>query len=111
MRRVCGYRAQPPAFTAAEKTAIMNFVANGGGLMMIADHTAATTGGTDSNGYNPSDRDGDGYDSPRVWNDLMTNNGINNNNPFGFNIDYVDINEQPSIQCIHRLPMPMLQKY
>jgi len=48
-------------FTAAEKTAIMNFVANGGGLMMVADHTAATTGGTDSNGYNPSDRDGDGY--------------------------------------------------
>ncbi len=83
-------------FTAAEKTAIMNFVANGGGLMMVADHTAATTGGTDSNGYNPSDRDGDGFDSPRVWNDLMTNNGINNNNPFGFIVDYVDIDEQPT---------------
>lgn len=83
-------------FTAAEKTALMNFVANGGGLFMIADHTAATTGGTDSNGYNPSDRDGDGYDSPRVWNDLMTNNGINNTHPFGFNIDYIDINDQPS---------------
>ncbi|HEX8018493.1 hypothetical protein [Mucilaginibacter sp.] len=83
-------------FTAAEKTALMNFVANGGGLFMIADHTAATTAGTDANGYNPSDRDGDGYDSPRVWNDLMTNNGINNNNPFGFNINYVDINESPS---------------
>jgi len=83
-------------FTASEKTAIMNFVSNGGGLMMIADHTAATTGGTDSNGYNPSDRDGDGYDSPRVWNDLMTNNGINNTHPFGFNIDYIDINDQPS---------------
>ncbi|WDF54137.1 DUF4350 domain-containing protein [Mucilaginibacter sp. KACC 22063] len=83
-------------FTTAEKTALMNFVANGGGLMMVADHTAATTAGTDSNGYNPSDRDGDGYDSPRVWNDLMTNNGINNTNPFGFNIDYVDINDQPT---------------
>lgn len=83
-------------FTASEKTAIMNFVANGGGLMMVADHTAATTAGTDANGYNPSDRDGDGYDSPRVWNDLMTNNGINNNKPFGFNIDYIDINEQPT---------------
>ena len=83
-------------FTASEKTAIMNFVSNGGGLMMVADHTAATTGGTDSNGYNPSDRDGDGYDSPRVWNDLMTNNGINNNKPFGFNIDYIDISEQPT---------------
>ncbi|QTE40761.1 MULTISPECIES: hypothetical protein [Mucilaginibacter] len=83
-------------FTAAEKTALMNFVANGGGLFMIADHTAATTAGTDANGYNPSDRDGDGYDSPRVWNDLMTNNGINNNNPFGFSVNYVDINESPS---------------
>ena len=83
-------------FTAAEKTALMNFVSNGGGLMMIADHTAATTAGTDANGYNPSDRDGDGFDSPRVWNDLMTNNGINNNNPFGFNINYVDISEGPS---------------
>lgn len=82
-------------FTAAEKTAILNFVANGGGLMMIADHTAATTAGTDANGYNPSDRDGDGYDSPRVWNDLMTNNGINNN-PFGFVVDYVDISEKPT---------------
>ncbi|MDN3548481.1 hypothetical protein [Mucilaginibacter aquaedulcis] len=83
-------------FTAAEKIALMNFVSNGGGLMMIADHTAATTAGTDANGYNPSDRDGDGFDSPRVWNDLMTNNGINNNNPFGFNINYVDISEGPS---------------
>lgn len=83
-------------FTAAEKTAIMNFVANGGGLMMVADHTAASTAGTDSNGYNPSDRDGDGYDSPRVWNDLMSNNGINNNKPFGFNVDYIDISEKPS---------------
>ncbi|NII85986.1 MULTISPECIES: hypothetical protein [unclassified Pedobacter] len=83
-------------FTASEKTAIMNFVANGGGLMMVADHTAATTAGTDANGYNPSDRDGDGYDSPRVWNDLMSNNGINNNKPFGFNIDYVDISEKPT---------------
>lgn len=83
-------------FTAAEKTALMNFVSNGGGLMMIADHTAATTAGTDANGYNPSDRDGDGYDSPRVWNDLMSNNGINNSYPFGFNVDYVDISEQPT---------------
>jgi hypothetical protein len=83
-------------FTSAEKTAIMNFVSNGGGLMMIADHTAATTSGTDANGYNPSDRDGDGFDSPRVWNDLMTNNGINNTNPFGFVVDYVDISESPS---------------
>lgn len=83
-------------FTASEKTAIMNFIANGGGLMMVADHTAPSLTGTDPNGYNPSDRDGDGYDSPRVWNDLMSNNGVNNNKPFGFVVDYVDISEQPT---------------
>ncbi len=83
-------------FTASEKTAIFNFVSNGGGLMIVTDHTAATTAGTDANGYNPSDRDGDGFDSPRVVNDLMTNNGINNNNPFGFIVDFVDISEQPT---------------
>jgi hypothetical protein len=83
-------------FTAAEKTAIINYVNAGGGLFLVADHTAATTAGTDANGYNPSDRDGDGYDSPRVINDLMSNNGINNNKPFGFNIDFVDISEGPS---------------
>lgn len=83
-------------FSAAEKTALLNFINNGGGLMMVADHTAATTAGTDANGYNPSDRDGDGYDSPRVWNDLMTNNGINNNKPFGFTVDFVDISEKPT---------------
>jgi hypothetical protein len=44
-------------FTAAEKTAIRTFVQNGGGLMMVGDHTS-------------SDRDGDGWDSPEVWNDL-----------------------------------------
>ncbi|QJW91478.1 hydrolase [Spirosoma taeanense] len=83
-------------FSASEKTAIMNFVANGGGLMMVADHTAPLLTGTDPNGYNPSDRDGDGADSPRVWNDLMANNGINNNKPFGFTVDYVDISEKPT---------------
>ena len=57
-------------FTAAEKTAILNFVKNGGGLFMIADH-------------NGSDRNNDGWDSLEVWNDLMTNNSVQLN-PFGF---------------------------
>jgi hypothetical protein len=60
-------------FTAAEKLAILNFVNNGGGLFMVSDHTG-------------SDRDGDGWDSPAIWNDLMTNNTILTN-PFGFSID------------------------
>ncbi len=61
-------------FSNSEKTAIINFVANGGGLFMIADH-------------NNSDRDGDGWDSPHVWNDLMNNNSVQNN-PFGITFDY-----------------------
>lgn len=60
-------------FSAAEKTAIMNFVNNGGGLLMISDHTV-------------SDRNNDGWDSPAIWNDLMTNNSVQNN-PFGFSVD------------------------
>jgi len=53
-------------FTASEKTAIMNFIANGGGLMMICDHAG-------------SDRNNDGNDPPTVWNDFLTNNGVANN--------------------------------
>ncbi len=53
-------------FTASEKTALMNFIANGGGLMMICDHAG-------------SDRNNDGNDPPTVWNDFLTNNGVANN--------------------------------
>jgi hypothetical protein len=66
-------------FTAAEKAAILNFVSNGGGLFMISDHTI-------------SDRNNDGWDSPAIWNDLMTNNGTVNN-PFGFSIDLTNITQ------------------
>ncbi len=66
-------------FTAAEKTAILNFVNNGGGLFMISDHTI-------------SDRNNDGWDSPAIWNDLMTNNGAVTN-PFGFSIDLTNITQ------------------
>jgi len=60
-------------FSAAEKTAIMQFVQNGGGLFMVADHTV-------------SDRNGDGDDSPAIWNDLMSNNTIQTN-PFGISFN------------------------
>ena len=66
-------------FTTAEKTALINFVSNGGGLFMISDHTG-------------SDRNNDGYDSPMIWNDLFTNNGIISN-PFGMSVDLVDISQ------------------
>ncbi len=57
-------------FTATEKTAILNFVQNGGGLFMVADHTG-------------SDRNSDGKDSLQVWNDLFSNNTVQTT-PFGF---------------------------
>ena len=64
-------------FSTSEKQAILNFINNGGGLFMISDHTQ-------------SDRDNDGWDSPAIWNDFMTNNGLVNN-PFGFSIDLTNI--------------------
>jgi hypothetical protein len=62
-------------FTIAERTAIINFVKNGGGLMMISDH-------------NNSDRNNDGWDSPNIWNNMMDT--IAPVNPFGitFDLDY-----------------------
>ena len=69
-------------FTSAEKTAILNFINAGGGLFMISDHTV-------------SDRNNDGWDSPAIWNDLMTNNTVQNN-PFGFSIDLTNISQTSS---------------
>lgn len=69
-------------FTAAEKTAILNFVINGGGLFMISDHTI-------------SDRNNDGWDSPAIWNDLMSSNTVQTN-PFGITITLNNISETTS---------------
>ncbi|MFJ9536045.1 hydrolase [Streptomyces sp. NPDC101225] len=66
-------------FTTAEKTAIMNFVKNGGGLFMISDHTGA-------------DRNNDGEDAVEILNDLMSNNSVDSTDPFGFSIDTLDVN-------------------
>jgi hypothetical protein len=66
-------------FTATEKTAIMNFVKNGGGLFMVSDHTI-------------SDRNNDGWDSPAIWNDFLTTNSIQAN-PFGISFDLANISE------------------
>ena len=65
-------------FSASEKTALMTFVQNGGGLFMVADH-------------NQSDRNNDGYDSLHIWNDLMSNNTVKSNDPFGFAFDVLNI--------------------
>ncbi|NUP49243.1 MAG: hydrolase [Catenulispora sp.] len=64
--------------SAAEKTALMKFVQNGGGLFLISDHTG-------------SDRNNDGWDSPAIINDLMTNNTVDSTDPFGFSVDLKNI--------------------
>jgi hypothetical protein len=72
-------------FTAAEKTAIMQFVQAGGGLFMVSDH-------------NGSDRNNDGADSVKVLNDLMTDNSVDSTDPFGFSIDLLDVSsENPDV--------------
>jgi hypothetical protein len=69
-------------FSSSEKAAILNFVHNGGGLFMIADHDG-------------SDRNNDGYDSLHIFNDLMDNNGVGND-VFGIQFDVLNIaNENP----------------
>jgi hypothetical protein len=64
--------------TTAEKTAVMKFVQNGGGLFLVSDHTG-------------SDRNNDGSDSPVIINDLMTNNSVDSTDPFGFSVDLLNI--------------------
>ncbi|RKE23181.1 putative Ig domain-containing protein [Streptomyces sp. TLI_171] len=67
----------------AEKTAVMKFVQNGGGLFLISDHTV-------------SDRNNDGWDSPAIINDLLTTNSVDSTDPFGFSVDLLNIaNENP----------------
>ncbi len=60
-------------FSSSEKTALLNFVQSGGSLFMISDHSS-------------SDRNNDGTDSPQIWDDFFTNNGVVSN-PFGITFD------------------------
>ncbi len=83
-------------FSSSEKAAIMNFVQNGGGLFMVADHDNA-------------DRDGDGYDAYDAWNDLITNNSVNSNKAFGMlftNPNY--INDYPNYNIVNDSNDPLL---
>ncbi len=69
-------------FTAAQKTAMMQFIQSGGSLFMIGDHTV-------------SDRNGDGDDSPAIWNDFITNNGVLNS-ATGFTFDLANFSQTTS---------------
>jgi hypothetical protein len=76
-------------FTTAEKNAILAFVQNGGGLYMISDHIQ-------------SDRNGDGWDSPLIWLDLVNTF----NNPFGIVPDTVTVS--PTQTSLPNLPSDSL---
>lgn len=81
-------------FSSSEKTAILTFVHNGGGLFMIADHHG-------------SDRNNDGSDSLHIFNDLM-NNGGGGNDPFGIQFDDTIIaQDYPNVDTPN--PDPILQ--
>src|SRR5690348_17803193 len=80
--------------SAAEKTAIMRFIQNGGGVFLIVDHTG-------------SDRNNDGWDSVRIANDLFTSNGVDNTDPFGFSEDSVDISSENAV-AIHDAGNPVV---
>ena len=83
-------------FTTAEKTAIMQFVQNGGGLFMISDHSG-------------SDRNNDGADSVKILNDLMTNNSVDATDPFGFSIDSSSIStDNPDVIGAHAAGDPII---
>ena len=69
-------------FTQAEITAMMQFIENGGSLFAISDHIT-------------SDRNNDGWDSPMIWDDFMTNNPVQNN-AFGITWAYQNFSDASS---------------
>lgn len=83
-------------FSSSEKTAIMNFVKNGGGLFMISDHESA-------------DRDGDGWTAYTAFNDLINSNSVDNNKAFGMLFTNPDfINDYPNYNKISDSNDPLL---
>ena len=81
-------------YTATEKTAIIAFVQHGGGLLMISDHVGA-------------DRNGDGWDALRVWNDFLRNNSYGSL-IFGFKVDSNNITENSSNVWTNMATNPVL---
>lgn len=71
---------------AEEKSALIRFVQEGGGLLVVANHVAA-------------DRDGNGYSAPLAFNELFDDNGVQVD-PFGFRFDEVDAEAGAPLQGI-----------
>jgi hypothetical protein len=71
-------------FTTAERQAIIAFIQNGGGLFIIGNHSG-------------SDRNNDGADAPRIWNNLFLQ-ATQSRLRFGFGFNLVSISrEDPNV--------------
>jgi Secretion system C-terminal sorting domain len=77
-------------YTTTQKTALINFVQNGGGLFLVGDHEGA-------------DRNNDGFDAPEILNDLMNNNSVATN-LFGINFN---INNTGNITSTNVANLPL----
>lgn len=81
--------------TMPEKQAVLQFVAGGGGLLAVANHL-------------DSDRDGNGFSSLQVFNDLFQNNPVKAD-PLGFQFDEVNINVSTPLARIENASHPVIQ--
>lgn len=74
----------------SEAKAVVDFVLAGGGLLMVADHLE-------------SDRDGNGWDSVQVFNDMLTraSTGGLEANPFGFSVALIGYQASGEIDRIN----------
>lgn len=78
----------------SEKSALINFVDDGGGLLLAANHVSA-------------DRDSNGWGAVRALNDLFDANPVRAD-PFGFRFDTVDIEEELTLERIEAPNHPVI---
>ena len=86
-------------FSASERAAILNFVEQGGGLILVSGHDGA-------------DRDNDGFDAVMILNQLMDPNGVINPNGqsvFGIEFDPVTRSDDPLSNIDDRQGVPVIQ--
>lgn len=82
-------------FSAEERSAVIDFVEQGGGLVLVANHDGA-------------DRDNDGVDAIDALNRLMNENG-HQNDVFGVQFDrFVDITADPATNLVVQQGLPVI---
>ncbi len=81
--------------TKSEMNAVVSFVLNGGSLLAVANHEGA-------------DRDGNGWASPAVFNDMFKNNTIKKD-PFGFHFDEIDVDTKTPVDHVVTPDHPVIK--